>query len=196
MTRVPSYSASECGCLVLWLRMAGHFTTVGFRVAAVFCVSAFLYPSVATGQRASRTALWHLARETGGATAPGRCKHVRTSQSGRGERFCRAWPAQRLQLLPDPQRRSCARATRPDPCALRCASLLSRCQKLCGNDSSAVGASQGSCAQDPGVEPKLRCTPRSQAQPWCSSIKLPRLSLVSRLFVKMSSPLTRGGIPC
>ena len=110
MTRVPSYSASECGCLVLWLRMAGHFTTVGFRVAAVFCVSAFLYPSVATGQRASRTALWHLARETGGATAPGRCKHVRTSQSGRGERFCRAWPAQRLQLLPDPQRRSCARA--------------------------------------------------------------------------------------
>ncbi len=49
---VPSYSASECGCLVLWLRLAdrlvavdelvGRFVAVGFRVAAVLCAGAFL----------------------------------------------------------------------------------------------------------------------------------------------------------
>jgi hypothetical protein len=49
---VPSYSASACGCLVLWLRLAdrlvavdelvGRFVTVGFRVATVFCAGAFL----------------------------------------------------------------------------------------------------------------------------------------------------------
>ena len=49
---VPPYSASACGCLVLWLRLAGRlvavdglvgrFVTVGFRVATVFCAGAFL----------------------------------------------------------------------------------------------------------------------------------------------------------
>ncbi len=32
--RVSSYSASECGCLVLWLRLAGRFVAVDVRAAA------------------------------------------------------------------------------------------------------------------------------------------------------------------
>ena len=50
--KVPSYSASDGVCLVLWLRLAGRlvavdglvgrFVTVGFRVVAVLCAGALL----------------------------------------------------------------------------------------------------------------------------------------------------------
>ena len=41
-TVAPSYSASECDCLVFWLRLAGRFVAVGFRAAAVLRTGAFL----------------------------------------------------------------------------------------------------------------------------------------------------------